>query len=102
LNLPRLEAPVGYDIDFLPPPPPVFPLIQRLGRVSPAEMHRVYNMGIGFCIVLPESSADAALSIAADHGFPGFPIGRTLPDPERTVHLRPAGLVGRDGAFAEA
>jgi phosphoribosylformylglycinamidine cyclo-ligase len=99
LNLPRLEAPVGYEIEFLPEPPPIFTLIERLGRVSPAEMHRVYNMGTGFCLVLPESAADNALRIAADHGFAGHRLGHTVSDPERTVHLRPAGLVGRDGAF---
>jgi phosphoribosylformylglycinamidine cyclo-ligase len=102
LNLPRLEAPVGYDIDLLPEPPPIFALLERLGRVSAAEMHRVYNMGIGFCLVLPESGVDAALRIAAEHGVAAHRLGLTLRDPERTVHLRRTGLVGRDGAFTEA
>jgi phosphoribosylformylglycinamidine cyclo-ligase len=102
LNLCRLEAPVGYEIDVLPEPPPIFSLIARMGRVAPAEMHRVYNMGIGFCVVLPESHAAAALRIAADHGFEGCRLGRTVADPERAVHLRPARLLGRDGAFRDA
>src|SRR5262249_27047835 len=61
LNLERIEAeqdgplPVGYAIDFLPEPPPIFSLIQRLGGIADEEMYRVFNMGIGFCLVVSES-----------------------------------------------
>jgi phosphoribosylformylglycinamidine cyclo-ligase len=39
--------------------PPVFDLIARLGEVSPEEMHRVFNMGIGMVVILPPE-CDAA------------------------------------------
>ena len=51
LNLPRVDAEVGFVLDNLPPPPPIFDLIERRGGVSRAEMFEVYNMGIGFCVV---------------------------------------------------
>ena len=37
LNLPRVDAKVGFVIEDLPPPPPLFGLIEKLGGVSRAE-----------------------------------------------------------------
>jgi len=39
--------------------PPVFRWLQELGGVAEVEMHRVFNMGIGFCLVVPPDQADA-------------------------------------------
>jgi phosphoribosylformylglycinamidine cyclo-ligase len=33
-------------------PPPIFRLIQNLGKVPDEEMYRVFNMGIGMCVVI--------------------------------------------------
>jgi phosphoribosylformylglycinamidine cyclo-ligase len=44
------------------PVPPVFDFLQRHGGVPDAEMHRVFNMGIGYCLVV---RPDFAESIAA-------------------------------------
>jgi len=38
LNLPRVDADVGFVLDALPPPPPIFGLIERPGAVARAEM----------------------------------------------------------------
>lgn len=35
-------------------PSPIFQLIKRLGKVPDEEMYRVFNMGIGMCIVVDE------------------------------------------------
>jgi phosphoribosylformylglycinamidine cyclo-ligase len=98
LNLARVHAPVGYALDALPAPPPVFGLLQRLGAVSDEEMYQVYNMGVGFCVVLPASEADRALALLADLGVQAAPLGHAVADPERAVRL-PNGLVGRGNAF---
>jgi phosphoribosylformylglycinamidine cyclo-ligase len=41
--------------------PPVFRLIQKLGRVSDEEMYRVFNMGIGYILVC--SPVDATMAM---------------------------------------
>ena len=51
-NLLRLAAEVGYEIDDPLPVPPIFELIQERGEVSDEEMHEVFNMGCGFCVVV--------------------------------------------------
>ncbi len=60
-NLLRLEAEVAYEIDDPLPVPPVFELIQELGGVDDAEMHEVFNMGCGFCVVVAATDEKAAL-----------------------------------------
>jgi phosphoribosylformylglycinamidine cyclo-ligase len=37
--------------------------LQELGNVDEAEMYRTFNMGMGFVVVLPESSAQEACRI---------------------------------------
>ncbi len=43
--------------------PPIFGLIQEQGGVSEEEMYDVFNMGCGFCVVVPASDEAAALSL---------------------------------------
>ncbi len=50
------------------PAPPIFALIQSLGGVDLREMHRVFNMGIGMIVVVPQSQAQAALNALAGDG----------------------------------
>jgi len=99
LNLKRLSRGIGFVIDNLPPVPPIFRLVQERGGVPTEEMYRVFNMGIGFCVVLPEGEVSQALGIARDHGLQGWRIGHTVADPERTVRLPGVGLRSRDDAF---
>ena len=61
-NLLRLEAEIAYEIDDPLPEPPVFGLIQERAEVSDEEMHDVFNMGCGFCVVVAAADEEAALS----------------------------------------
>ena len=100
LNLLRLDADVEYHLDALPAPPPVFEVIQRRGNVAPEEMYRVYNMGVGFCAVVPASSAGDALAAIAAAGGEASVIG-TVREGERRVVLPGQGLVGEGSEFAQ-
>lgn len=100
LNLNRAAAPMGYILDKLPEPLPIFQLLQREGGVSVEDMYFTYNMGIGFCIVLSPEDVDAAHAIALKHNVPSFTIGHTVKDPEKKVHLPSVKLVGYDDKFS--
>ncbi|MGH9895638.1 MAG: phosphoribosylformylglycinamidine cyclo-ligase, partial [bacterium] len=52
LNLLRVASNTGFVIHSLPEPHPIFKIIQREAAVTVEEMYRVYNMGIGFCLVI--------------------------------------------------
>jgi phosphoribosylformylglycinamidine cyclo-ligase len=97
-NLLRVQAVVGYVLDTLPEPPPIFPLLQRLGKVSDEEMFQVYNMGVGFCLVVAAAEVDRALEVLRRHGAAPLVLGRAVADPDRTVRL-PNGLVGQGNDF---
>jgi phosphoribosylformylglycinamidine cyclo-ligase len=60
------------------PIPPVFGWLQRLGEVEDAEMFRVFNMGVGMCLVVSEYYADSIIQQLASHGYESWRIGRTV------------------------
>ncbi len=86
-NLLRLEAEVGYEIDDPLSVPPVFDLIQELGQVSDDEMHRVFNMGCGFCCVVADADESQALELLRGHHPGARRIGRVT-DAARVVARR--------------
>jgi phosphoribosylformylglycinamidine cyclo-ligase len=75
-NLLRLAAAVGYEIDDPLPVPPIFNLIQERGGVSDEEMGEVFNMGCGFCVVVPADDKEAALALLRAHYPTAQRIGR--------------------------
>jgi phosphoribosylformylglycinamidine cyclo-ligase len=104
LNLTRVKAAVGFTLDALPEPPPIFRLIQELGRVPDPEMYRVFNMGIGFCVIVPDD-AQAVRTVEetfATHRFETRVIGRVVADEHRRVVLPKPQLVGEGVAFRPA
>jgi phosphoribosylformylglycinamidine cyclo-ligase len=86
-NLLRLESDVGYEIDDPLPVPPIFTLIQELAEVPDAEMHEVFNMGCGFCVVVAPAHEDSAVKKLRAHYDEAKVIGRSTAD---------AGKVRRD------
>jgi phosphoribosylformylglycinamidine cyclo-ligase len=84
-NLLRLAAEVGYEIDRPLPPQPVFELIRERGDVGDAEMHEVFNMGCGFCVVVPAADEEATLALLRAHYPAAQRIGAAVEGP-RQVH----------------
>jgi phosphoribosylformylglycinamidine cyclo-ligase len=80
-NLLRLETDVAYDIDDPLPVPPVFDLIRELGEVSDEEMHEVFNMGCGFCLVVAGRDEERALEKLRGHYSDAKHIGRAADGP---------------------
>jgi phosphoribosylformylglycinamidine cyclo-ligase len=80
-NLLRLSDEAGFEIDAPLPIPPIFGLIQELGDVDEAEMHRVFNMGCGFCCVVAAKDGDAALELLRAHYPDAKRIGTATDQP---------------------
>lgn len=97
-NLTRVSAAVGFVLDNLPPPPAIFGLIQRYGSVSDAEMYQVYNMGIGFCLVVDPAQQDDVMAILAKHQRKAFRIGSAIDDPEKQIRIDHR-LIGKGKKF---
>jgi phosphoribosylformylglycinamidine cyclo-ligase len=56
-------------------PHPVFAIIQRQGRIAEEEMWHVFNMGIGFVIVVKPNTVGEVLSYCEEHDFGAQAIG---------------------------
>jgi phosphoribosylformylglycinamidine cyclo-ligase len=96
LNLLRLEAEVGFRIDSPLPRPPVFDLIATRGEVGEEELHEVFNLGCGFCCVVPsEQAGDAVALLSGRH--PGTAVIGMATDRAGVVEVSPPGLVGSRG-----
>lgn len=99
-NLVRTRKGIGYVLEHLPEPPPIFALIQRLGQIAETEMYRVFNMGIGFCVVVPEGERRQVSDLLKQEGIACYPLGYVAEDPERKILIPPKGMVGQNGRFA--
>jgi phosphoribosylformylglycinamidine cyclo-ligase len=77
-NLLRLEAGVGYEIDAPLPVPEIFNLIQELGDIGDEEMHEVFNMGCGFCVIVAANDESAGLDRLRVHFPDAKRIGRAV------------------------
>lgn len=93
LNLLRLHAHAGYEIDQPLEPPPVFGLIAERGGVEPAELYEVFNMGCGFCCVVPWDQREQTAALMAKRHEGAAVIGRVT-DRAGLVELPTLGLVG--------
>ncbi|HKN93348.1 MAG TPA: phosphoribosylformylglycinamidine cyclo-ligase [Thermoleophilaceae bacterium] len=96
LNLPRLSETVGWSIDTPLPVPPVCELIAERASVAPEDMWETFNMGCGFCCVVPSAQADAATALLGDH-HPGAAVIGSVTSEAGLVELPFAGLTGRRG-----
>jgi phosphoribosylformylglycinamidine cyclo-ligase len=100
LNLLRLEAEVGYRIDAPLRVPEIFRLIAERGAVEPAELYEVFNMGCGFCCVVPGAQAEHAVSLLAGH-HPGAAVIGHATSSAGAVELSAPRLRGTRAGFVE-
>jgi phosphoribosylformylglycinamidine cyclo-ligase len=96
LNLPRLSHTVGWRIDSPLPVPRVCELIAERAAVPAEDMWETFNMGCGFCCVVPEAQVAAALELLAGR-HPGAAVIGSVTAGAGVVELPGAGLSGRRG-----
>ena len=70
-NLPRcLPAGLTVDVDYGAwDVPDIFEIIQNAGSIAEEEMRNVFNLGIGFCLVVPSEVAALTQTLIADTPF---------------------------------
>ena len=56
--------------------PEVFRFLQKTGPVEEKEMYRVFNMGIGYVLVVASDKADAAVETLKSEGQDAYVIGK--------------------------
>ena len=76
-NLPRclpkgLKAHVDWNAWSVPE---IFMEIQRQGNMDELEMRRVFNLGIGYCVVVPANRVEITMDVIRDEGIECWDIG---------------------------
>jgi phosphoribosylformylglycinamidine cyclo-ligase len=71
--------------------PALFRWLQDNGEVPEADLWNTFNLGVGFCLVLPEAALDQALAVCAATGHQAWPLGvveaGSAPGPEPLAGL---------------
>ena len=52
--------------------------LQSHGEIKERDLWHTFNLGIGFCLVLPEPAIRSALSLCENQGFRAWQIGEIL------------------------
>jgi phosphoribosylformylglycinamidine cyclo-ligase len=60
------------------PQPPIFRFLQGVGGVDPDEMLRVFNMGIGYILVVAPDEAKTAIDLVQASGIAAYQIGHIM------------------------
>ena len=76
-NIPRvLPKAVTCEIDRTTwPVPTIFNFIERQGKVDHDEMYRVFNMGIGYVLIMPKASLQRMKTVFKNIRQPWYQIG---------------------------
>ena len=67
----------GYLLDQMPNPLPIFQIIENEG-VSRQEMYKTFNMGIGFCVIVPKNEEDQINSTFKKFGMKSKRVGKII------------------------
>ncbi|MBS7622081.1 phosphoribosylformylglycinamidine cyclo-ligase [Candidatus Bathyarchaeota archaeon] len=81
-------ARVGFHLDEMPRPSPVFELIQEAGKIPDDEMYRTFNMGVGMCIMTSEGSVGEVLSCMQHFNLKADVVGRVTDEPGVRVNTK--------------
>ncbi len=79
-NLPRCLPPgLTADVDYNSwPRPQIFESIAKYGTVVEEEMRSIFNLGIGYCVVVSNSEVDNTQSIIERNGLRSWVIGTCI------------------------
>jgi len=64
----------GFVLDSMPEAPKIMQLIHGMG-VGEDEMYKTFNMGIGFCVIVPKRQADKVITVCKRHKIGAQQIG---------------------------
>lgn len=68
---------IGFAIDSMPETPKIMQLIEDLG-VAKEEMHKTFNMGVGFCVIAPKDQSNQIIEICKKNRMNAFEIGNII------------------------
>ncbi|MGX0400039.1 phosphoribosylformylglycinamidine cyclo-ligase [Staphylococcus pasteuri] len=88
-NIPRsLPEGLAADIDSHAfPTPAIFDWLQKEGNISTDEMYNIFNMGIGYTVIVNENDKEQALKVLKEQNIDAYEIGRIIKDDRKPIHI---------------
>lgn len=89
-NIPRsLPEGLAADIDSHAfPTPAIFDWLQKEGNISTDEMYNIFNMGIGYTVIVNENDKEQALNVLKEQNIDAYEIGRIIKDDRKPIHIQ--------------
>jgi phosphoribosylformylglycinamidine cyclo-ligase len=66
-NIPRLKEKVKYVVDDPLEPQPIFTFLQDYGNIENYEMYQIFNMGMGFAIIIANEDVEETIKILQNY-----------------------------------
>ncbi len=70
----------------------IFYWLKNAGDIPEIDLWNTFNMGIGFCLVLPKNVVNSALEIAIKSGFEAWNIGQVVERPNNSKSVDIIGI----------
>jgi phosphoribosylformylglycinamidine cyclo-ligase len=85
-NIPRMlpeltAAKISKTFDI----PPIFSIMQRVGKIPERDMFNTYNMGIGMVMAVGKEDADSVIRILKEEGEKAYIIGEVVKGDKEVV-----------------
>lgn len=89
-NIPRsLPDGLSADIDANAfPTPAIFDWLQEQSNISTDEMYNIFNMGIGFTVIVDEHDKTQTLEILKQQNVNAYEIGRIVEDSHKPIRIQ--------------
>jgi len=88
----RARQPFTYQINYVPPPHPIFTFLQNRGQVTDKQAYQTWNMGVGFVVILKPDDAKKARSLRWKSGARTYVLGIVKKGPKE-VRIRPLNII---------
>ena len=70
----------------------IFYWLQNAGDIPEIDLWNTFNMGIGFCLIVPKNLVNSALEICGKSGFEAWDIGQVVQRPNNIKHVNILGI----------
>lgn len=87
-NVPRTLSGFGAKFNHHHwPKPAIFDYLRKLGQISWEEMYNVFNMGIGFMLIVNQEDVATTLEILTEQNQQAFVIGEVTLEPQVVIEV---------------
>ncbi len=70
----------------------IFNWLQNAGDIPEIDLWNTFNMGVGFCLIVPKNVVNTVLDICFDNGFEAWNIGKVCESTNNSMDLDILGI----------